>query len=388
MKKILLGAVIIFGFVLLSSCQTQGNQPVFTPGTAATTTPMTFSPVFSRNAVVFNGRIIAFDISPDLQTIAFATSAGVELYDMTTSAHIKTLLEGINVISLDWSADGKYLATSSIFAFTGKDQTTPDSNDSVVLSENGIEENYGEAHLDIWGTTTWEKETIPLENNDLKNERFLFLAWSPDSPYLAVTSDLHGVFVLDVTSGAIISQQGEFSSSVRQVSWSPDGSRLVATNDLAYGIRRWVVSSDNSVRLFDQRIGGSMVVSWSPDGQRIASGDSLGSVCLWTASTNQCDGFIHAHRSAVFSIAWSPDGNNLATGAGVVRIWDTSNGQLIKAFGEYDDLRYTQITWSTLEGPIITLQTGLEDESITLVRFWDLETGIILAEFDGGVDGQ
>jgi WD40 repeat protein len=344
---------------------------------------MTFSPAAPKVAATLAGRISAFAVSPDQKMIAFATSAGVELYDMATYKHIRTLLEGINVICLDWSADGKYLATSSILGFTANGTPLPDSGDSAVLSENGTEENYGEAHLDIWNTTTWEKETIPLANNDLKNERFLFLAWSPDSPYLAVASDMHGVFVLDVTSGAIISQQGEFSSSVRQVSWSPDGSRLAATNDLAYGLRRWVVSNGSSVRLFDQRAGGSMVVAWSPDGTRIASGHSYGEVCIWTVSTNQCDGYIKAHRSAVFSMAWSPDSTKLATGAGVVRIWDTSNGQLIEAFGEYNDMRYTQIAWPSVDGPMVTLQTSLEDESITVVRFWDVKTGMIMVEFDG-----
>lgn len=371
--------------IVLAACQPTEPQPVFIPGTAATTTPMTFSPTAPKVADTLRGRINAFAVSPDQKTIAFATSAGVELYDMATYGHIRTLLEGVNVISLDWSADGSYLATSSVIAYSANGTPLPQPGDAEVISESGSEADYGKAHINLWQTSNWEETAVTLENNDLKNERFLYLAWSPDSPYLAVTSDMHGVFVLDVTSGVIISQHGDFSSSVRQVSWSPDGSRLVATNDLAYGLRRWVVNSGKSVRLYDQRLSSSMEVAWSPDGKRIASGDSLGKVCLWTVSTNQCDGYIKAHRSAVFSLAWSPDGTQLATGAGVVRIWDTNDGQLVEAFGEYDDLRYTQIDWLSQEGLIITLQTGLEDESITLIRLWDPSTGKILIEFDGSI---
>jgi WD40 repeat protein len=383
MKKTLYISILFGLCLVLAACQTSQPQPVFTPGTDVTTTPMTYSPTAAKVAATLHGRISAFAVSPDQKTIAFATSAGVELYDLSTFTYLRTLLDGINVISLDWSADGQYLATSSILAYNAGGTPQPQSGDWGVISETGGDADYGKARIEIWKTSNWEKSTITLANNDLKNERYLYLAWSPDSPYLAVTSDVHGVFVLDVTSGAVISKQGEFASSVRQVSWSPDGSRIIATNDLAYGLRRWVVSSDESVRLYDQRMSSSMIVAWSPDGQRIASGDSLGNVCLWTASTNQCDGFIKAHRSAVFSLVWSPDSTRLATGAGVIRIWDTGNGQLIEAFGEYEDMRYSQIEWPNISGPLITLQTSLEDESITVVRLWDVKTGMIMIEFDG-----
>ena len=384
MKKTLCISILFCLCLTLTACRTGEPQPVFTPGTAVTITPMTFSPVAPKIAATLNGRINAFAISPDRKTIAFATSTGVELYDLTSYAHFRSLLNGTNVISLDWSDDGQYLATSSILAFSAEGTPQSQAGDVQVISEKGSQVDYGEAHIDIWQTSNWEKSATILANNDLKNERFLNLAWSPNSSSLAVTSDMHGVFVLDVASGAIISQQGEFASSVRQVSWSPDGSRLVATSDLAYGLRRWVVSSDRSVRLYDQRLSSSMEVAWSPDGKRIASGDVLGNVCLWTASTNQCDGFIHAHRSAVFSLAWSPDGTHLTTGAGVIRVWDTSNGQLVEAFGEYDDMRYSQIEWLNLQAPLITLQTGIDDESITVVRLWDIQTGKIVVEFKGG----
>ena len=383
MKKTLCISILFGLCLVLAACQTSQPQPVFTPGTDVTTTPMTYSPTAAKVAATLHGRISAFAVSPDQKTIAFATSVGVELYDLATYTYLRTLLDGINVINLDWSADGQYLATSSIVAYDAGGIPQPNSGDVEVISERGSDADYGKARIDIWKTSNWEKSTITLANNDLKNERYLYLAWSPDSPYLAVTSDVHGVFVLDVTSGAVISKQGEFASSVRQVSWSPDGSRIIATNDLAYGLRRWVVSSDESVRLYDQRMSSSMIVAWSPDGQRIASGDSLGNVCLWTASTNQCDGFIKAHRSAVFSLVWSPDSTRLATGAGVIRIWDTGNGQLIEAFGEYEDMRYSQIEWPNISGPLITLQTSLEDESITVVRLGDVKTGMIMIEFDG-----
>jgi WD40 repeat protein len=171
---------------------------------------------------------------------------------------------------------------------------------------------------------------------------------------------------------------------VQEISWSPDGSRLVSTGDIAYSLRRWKVSDDESVRLYDPRVSNPWHVAWSPDGTRIASGHVLGAVCLWTAATNKCDGLIQAHRSAVFSLAWSSDSQQLATGGGVIRIWDTQTGKLITAFGENEKIIYTQLAWATKEGPIITLQNAQENPGDTRVRFWDLATGVPLLEFRGG----
>lgn len=151
---------------------------------------------------------------------------------------------------------------------------------------------------------------------------------------------------------------------------------------MAYGIRRWKVSTDESVRLFDKRASSSISVVWSPDGTRIASGHSGGTVCLWTTSTNECDGLIYAHQTATFSLAWSPDGNQLATGGGVIRIWDTQTGNQLTAFGLSETSVYANLAWPTPD-IFISLETGYGEEAATIVRFWDLATGNMLMEFEG-----
>ena len=86
-----------------------------------------------------------------------------------------------------------------------------------------------------------------------------------------------------------------------------------------------------------QSVGSFLQIAWSPDGKRIASGNFEGKVCFWTAATNKCDGLIKAHQNAVFSLVWSADGDQLATGGGIIRIWDTKTGKLVKSFGLNDD---------------------------------------------------
>jgi WD40 repeat protein len=190
--------------------------------------------------------------------------------------------------------------------------------------------------------------------------------------------------VVDSISGKILSQQTGFASSVMEAAWSPDGSRLVSTSDMAYSLRRWKVSTGEAVRLFDQRVSNPWHVIWMPDGKRIVSGHVYGTVCFWTVATNKCDGMIQAHRTAVFSMAVSADGSRLATGGGIIRIWDTTNGKLLAGFGEDKKIIYNQLAWASPDQIIAALQTGLDDPERTVVRLWNLTTGVPLAEFRGG----
>jgi WD40 repeat protein len=207
------------------------------------------------------------------------------------------------------------------------------------------------------------------------------IAWSPDSHSLASGINGMGVLVHDIQTGKIISRQETLAA--HSISWSPDGSRLVATGDLASGIRRWKVSTDEAVRLFDQRAVGFVQIAWSHDGKRIVSGTYDGKICFWTAATNKCDGFIKAHQNSVFSLAWSADGNQLATGGGIIRIWDSNTGKLIRSFGMNDNSIYTHLEWLGDNQPLVSSETGYEDDALSIVRFWDVDTGNVLFEFHG-----
>lgn len=352
----------VFLLFALTACRPAVPQPIFTPSAEATATPIPLPPATPQVTATLPGVIWSFDVSAVSNIIAFATSKGVVLYDFKTLDYLRTLNEGENVFSLAWSPDGTKLAVGILKEF----------------------QDHGEAVLTVWDTSTWQIVFQPTFENNLVNERILDIAWSPDSRSIAISTDFNGVIAFDVESGKIISHQKEFASSVMDIDWSPDGSRLISTSDMAYGIRRWKVKNDEAVRLFDQRVSNPMQVAWSPDGKRIASGHAYGTVCFWTAATNKCDGFIQAHRSAVFSLAWSPDGAKLATGGGVIRIWDTQTGELLTAFGEDERFIYTHIAWPALDRPLVALETGLDDLGETVVRFWDISTGEIVAEVVGG----
>ena len=371
-----LSSITLLILTALCACQPADPQPVFSPSAEATATPISLPGSAPKVLATLPGVIWSFDISPDGSQIAIATSKGLEIYDLKTFALLESLEAGASQYDVSWSPDGKRLAAG------------------VGLALKSPTENAGgEAVLRVWDTSTSPRAgtgataKIVLETNfagDMLNERILDLAWKPDGSALALSTDIHGVMVVDATTGKLLSQQTGFASSVMEAAWSPDGSRLVSTSDAAYSLRRWKVDSGEAVRLFDPRVGNPWHVLWMKDGKRIVSGHVYGTVCFWTVATNKCDGLIQAHRTAIFSMALSPDGSKLATGGGVIRVWDTANGKLLTAFGEDIKIIYNHLSWLPDGQSIVSSQSNMEDPEVTSLRLWDTATGIPQAEFRGG----
>jgi WD40 repeat protein len=325
-------------------------------------TPIPLPTSESKVAAALLGRIHAFSISPDMKTIAIATSEGLVLYSFETSNPIHVLNENENAFSVAFSPDGKRLAMGSL------------------IMQN---RESGKPHLVVWDTSTWKVVFEPKIGNNDTTMFFGAVAWSPKGGLLAASDYDRGLVTFDTKTGRIISLQQAFLVSPDDISWSPNGSRLVATGDLGYGFRRWRIDTDEFVRVYDERAGtAAEQVAWSPDGKRIASVHANGVLCFWTAATNHCDGYIKAYWNRGFSLAWSPDGNQLATGGGVIRIWDTHTGNLITSLGFQTPAIYSQLKWLA-NGTLISLETGYADRVPTIIRFWDINTGEILMEFHG-----
>jgi WD40 repeat protein len=282
------------------------------------------------------------------------------VYDFDTKK-TQILNEGENFFSVDWSPDGKKLAAGSLI---------------MHAQESGA------PHLMVWNTTSW-KTIFELDSDKDDSIPFGALAWSPDNNLLALSFADRGLIVLDTETGKTVAEQTDFLLPPDDVTWSPDGSRILTTGELAFGFRRWRLDTNEHVRLYDPRAGYAAIrLAWSPDGTRIASGHADGTVCFWTIATNQCDGLIYAHRNLVSGLAWSPDGSQIATGGGVIRLWDSRTGEMLKAFGLIDQSTYTELAWLD-PGLLVSLESGYGSDTPTLLRFWYLETGKILTEFEG-----
>lgn len=306
------------------------------------------------------GFIQAFDISPDGGTIAIATSKELILYDLKTLEEIHSLPIHEQVYQMQFSPDGSKLAASGII---------------LKYLESGS------LRMTVRDTVSWETH-YAYESDTQGFIPSGALAWASDSARLAFSIPERGLSVIDVDTGKSISELEDFIVPPFDLSWSPDGLRLISTGDLGYGLRRWRVDTDKWVRLFDARSQPAMQVKWSPDGKRIASGHFGGTVCVWDAGNNQCEGFIKAHFISVDALDWSPNSSQIATASGAIRIWDSNTGVMSSAFGFYDGIIYKELRWFDSQ-TIATLETSYTQYVPSAIRFWDVSTGDVKLAFRG-----
>lgn len=124
-----------------------------------------------------------------------------------------------------------------------------------------------------------------------------------------------------------------------------------------------------------------VTVNISPEPLELSPGKPLSKMALVT-NPARIDGLrswtleTRGHRGMVYSAAYSPDSGQLAVGCtdGVVRIWDTNNGNLVKALLGHDG-PVSSVSWSPAEK---YLASGSGDKT---VRIWEVGSGRLLRTF-------
>src|SRR3989304_7936922 len=166
-----------------------------------------------KDVVEVPGFIQSFDISPDGGMIAISTSKELILYDLKTLKEIHSLPLSEKVVQVQFSPDGSKLAASGII---------------MKYVESGT------LHVTVWDTDSW-KILYEYKSDTDGSIPSGALAWAPDSERLTFSIPERGLSVIDVNAGKTIATLGDFIVPPFDLSWSPDGLRLISTGDLGYG---------------------------------------------------------------------------------------------------------------------------------------------------------
>lgn len=114
---------------------------------------------------------------------------------------------------------------------------------------------------------------------------------------------------------------------------------------------------------------------WSPNGNQIAGASDDGYLRIWYATTGEVALEFQAHSGAIHSLSWKPDGSRLASISshdGVVRIWDTTNGNRVAELtGDRNPLDTALVAWNP-NGDMIVGITANTDGGFPL-HFWSVE---------------
>ncbi len=175
------------------------------------------------------------------------------------------------------------------------------------------------------------------------------LAYSPDGLQLAVgrgyslcsdnptNADDYDVHILDAATGQIVQKLSGHICATTQVSWSPDGTKLVGVSNDGTAII-WNVATAEIITTFGSGLGFDLGgAAWSPDGQGIASFLGTGGF-IWDVNDGS---FLKDlddlnDNSEVLDVTWKPDGTQIALAKGRVNratglseyrveIWDVTS---------------------------------------------------------------
>jgi WD40 repeat protein len=161
------------------------------------------------------------------------------------------------------------------------------------------------------------------------------------------------------------------------LAFSPDGKRLALGG--AYAITLWDVTTGKRLAHPAGHLSIVYSLAFSSDGKRLASGGQDGTALVWDLATSRALHTFHGHYLSVVGLAFSPDGRRLATGDGqpnygndgreaLVRLYDLDTGKLVRQF--HGHLNGVHALRFSPDGT--KLATGGGDDR---VRLWDVATG-------------
>ncbi len=210
---------------------------------------------FQTISVAFSpdGRKLATGGADEARTTDCPTF-GARVWDASTGKLLSLFVgHGARIITVAFSPDGKFLASSS--------------SDRMVK---------------LWDLETGQ-ETVTLQGHQAD---VWALAFSPDGGTVVSGGNDRSIRLWDVANGREIARLEAHSDSVQSVSFSPDGKRLASA------------SKDGTIKLWDFATRQELLtmkghqslvtgVAFSPDGQTLASSSSDHTARLWRAKARQ-----------------------------------------------------------------------------------------------------
>ena len=288
-------------------------------------------------------------VSDDLLAVAGPDTG---LVDASTGDRVLALPDspsGFDTLSVATSADGSLLVTGSHGrdvvvwdSTTGEEVrrlTTPVAGGlaSVVAAVALSPDSTLVAALMPWGEglRVWDLATGDLVASSEDPRAWppdtccypLHIAFSPDGSRLAATWYDHAR-VLDVRTGAWVTELRGHRSVVTDITYSPDGSRLL-TSSMDGTVRFWDAVTGAALTSAAAPTGQLTALALAPDGTAMLTGDDAGLVRLWevTDDTARPIAEMGGLSTWVYHLAVSPDGRRGSGADGSTRLvtWDITD---------------------------------------------------------------
>lgn len=224
--------------------------------------------------------------------------------------------------------------------------------------------------------------------------QFTNVSWSPDgSRLVALTGSPGGILQMwrisdDAADGEVLWTLTDIPA--RDISWKPDGTQFATTGDNHLLRIRDAVGGKVIREILDV---GALGLAWSPDGKKLAgtSSDQY-HVKIWDPATGEIVMALESVASGLFwtSVTWSPDGQKLAGVTSLpasLHVWDIATGALLNSPELSDDMYGARkVLWDKNGEKIITLSNTATHPVSSGVSLWET-AGWKIVEGGGYQDG-
>lgn len=223
--------------------------------------------------------------SPDGTRLAIGSREGIILIWQMANQQIEMVLGGheTEIISLAWSPDGRYLASSG----------RPDNTVRISDVQTGLLVQMATGHTD----------------------RVTAVAWAPDSDRVASAGFDSRLQIWNITRAEVTESWAmQALGRVLVAAWSADGNEIITGGQTNLVQLR----PPEVTRLTVTLVGHNAPVNtaaWAGDSQRFATGDNNGRVLVWpTAARDDSNPLVTVEiGTPTRYLSWSPDNSLLAT---------------------------------------------------------------------------